>query len=117
MPDVPYAIRRVVQSWIDAGRPSQPAIGWPRDRWLEDFHGNAARLSQLPDRLDRPAVARIGKHAAESPERAVEAYIVVMAWGFGDSVGYGRFRTKRILDRSMDTPQRLHAVAVTRTPR
>lgn len=54
----------------------------------------------------------MGGHAAESPEQAVDAYLAVMAWGFGDSVGYGRFRTQRILDENPDAPERLHAVAL-----
>jgi hypothetical protein len=112
MPDVPEPIRRVAQSWIDGDRPAQPAIGWPRERWIQDFPASATLLEGLPERLDRADVAAIGIHAAESPERAVDAYLAVMAWGFGDTVGYGRFRTSRILNGREDAPARLHAVAM-----
>lgn len=111
MAEVPDPVRRVVETWIAAGRPAQPAIGWPRDRWLEDFPENAAALSQLPVRLDRAAIASAGARAADSPANAVDAYLAVMAWGFGDSVGYGRFRTRRILDETPGAASRLHAAA------
>jgi hypothetical protein len=112
MHEVPSAVRKVVQQWLDAGRPGQPPIPWPRDRWLKDFPGNAPALARLPDRLDRATVRGVGADAAKSPEQAVNAYLAVMALGFGDSVGYGRFRSKRILDRRTDAPARLHAIAL-----
>lgn len=111
MDSTPSAIQRVAEQWVAAGRPAQPTIGWPRDRWLEDFPAHTTTLCQLPDRLDRAAVAAVGAHASESPERAVDAYLAAMAWGFGDSVGYGRFRTRRILDGRADAAERLYVVA------
>jgi hypothetical protein len=111
MHEVPRAVRSVIQQWIDAGQPMQPPIPWQRDRWLEDFPANTAVLTGLPDRLDRATIREVGANAARSPEQAVDAYLAVMAWGFGDTVGYGRFRTGRILNGRADAAARLHAVA------
>jgi hypothetical protein len=110
MHEMPNSVRRVVHEWLEAGRPAQPPITWPRDRWLADFPANATALARLPDRLDRATVRAVGADAAKSPERAVDAFLTVMAWGYGDSVGYGRFRTGRILEPH-DAPARLQAVA------
>src|SRR5690349_2364440 len=104
MHEVPRAVRIVVEQWIDAGQPGQPPIPWPRDRWVEDFPASAAALTRLPGRLDRATVQEVGAKAATSPEEAVNAYLAVMAWGFGDTVGYGRFRTGRILNGNADAP-------------
>jgi len=38
-------------------------------------------------------------------------FLTVMAWGFGDSVGYGRYRTARIAESRPDSAARLLAVA------
>ena len=111
MRDIPDQIRRLVDRWVEGGTPGQPPIPWPRQRWLEDFPGNAAALALLPDRLDRAAVRTACADASRSPAQAVEAFLAVMAWGFGDSVGYGRYRTRRILASRSDSAPRLHAVA------
>src|SRR4051794_13557220 len=111
MVDLPDSVRRVVEGWIGAGRPAQPPIPWPRDRWLQDFPANADTLSRLPDRLGRSAVFAVGADATKSTDHAVDAFLTVMAWGYGDSVGYGRFRTGRILGSRPDAPVRLHELA------
>lgn len=111
MRDIPDRVRLVVERWVGDGAPGQPPIRWPRQRWLKDFPGNAAALARLPDRLDRAAVRTACADASRSPAQAVEAFLAVMAWGFGDSVGYGRYRTGRILASRSDSAPRLHAVA------
>lgn len=110
MTEVPDEIQRVVQDWMDAGRPAQPGIAWPRTEWTADFLSNADALSRLPDLLDRPTVLAAGTDAARSPEHAVEAFLAVMAWAYGD-VGYGRFRTARVFGSRPDAALRLQAVA------
>jgi hypothetical protein len=111
MRDIPDRVRQLIDRWVEDGTPGQPPIPWPRQRWLEDFPGNAAALGRLPDRLDRAAVRTACADASRSPAQAVEAFLAVMAWGFGDSVGYGRYRTGRILASRSDSAPRLHAVA------
>lgn len=111
MPKVPDAVRRVVEDWLAGGRPAQPATAWPRDRWIADFPESAAALGRLPPLLDRSAVRAVGADAARSPGNAVDAFLAVMAWGYGERVGYGRFRTSEILGSRPNAPTRLHAVA------
>src|SRR5439155_446350 len=67
-------------------------------------------LNQLPDELDRAAVRAAGASAAVGEREATAAFIAVMAWGFG-SVGYGPFRTRRILASTPDAASRLRKVA------
>lgn len=110
MRELPNAVQRVAREWADSGRRPQPGIAWPRAEWTADFPANGDALSGLPDLLDRPTVLAAGTDAARSPEHAVEAFLVVMAWAYGD-VGYGRFRTARVLGSKPDSALRLQAVA------
>lgn len=111
MSEVPEAIRRLVEHWIADGRPAQPPMAWPRARWVADFPASTAGLDGLPERLDRAAVMAAAAGAAESPRAAVDAFLVVMAWGYGDTVGYGRYRTANILASRSDAGERLQSVA------
>jgi len=112
MHEVPSSVRRVVEDWRAAGQPPQPPIPWPRQRWIEDFPEHRDALARLPDRLDRNDVRAAGADAPRSTGQAVDAFLAAMAWGYGDTVGYGRFRTRRILDSREDAPDRLRAVAI-----
>lgn len=47
---------------------------------------------------------------ADNPESAIGAFIVAMIWGYG-TVGYGPWRTQRILDTNDDVAARLAEVA------
>jgi hypothetical protein len=113
MREVPAEVRRVVERWIADSKPVQPSIPWPRQRWLEDFPANASVLTRLPDRLDRSAVRSACTDAWRSPDHAVDAFLAVMAWGYGEGVGYGRYRTGRILASRSDSTARLHSLART----
>lgn len=113
MREVPAEVRRVVERWIADGKPAQPSIPWPRQRWLDDFPANASAMKRLPDRLDRSAVRSACTDAWRSPDQAIDAFLAVMAWGYGDGVGYGRYRTGRILSSRSDSTARLHSLART----
>lgn len=106
MVDVPDAVVQVVADWTERGRPALPAIPWPRNRWASTFPEYLELLADLPDALDREIVARHGRVTASGPHEAVRALLTVMAWGFG-SVGYGPWRTRRILESVPDAPTRL----------
>jgi hypothetical protein len=108
--EIPDAIVEVVSSWQTHGRPQQPAIRWPRARWLASFPDSAELLDSLPDRLDRATVQAACLKAAHSPQAAWHAFMVVMLWGQGRT-GYGPWRTKRILQDTPDAKQRLVTVA------
>jgi hypothetical protein len=103
--EVPHAVVKVLD-----GRPRQQPIGWPRARWLARFPECDAVLAALPDQLDRPTVRAACRDAASSPVAAWQAFVVVMAWGHG-TVGYGPWRTARILRDTSDAPERLASVA------
>jgi hypothetical protein len=108
--EIPDAIVEVVSSWQARGCPRQPAIGWPRARWLDRFPDSAELLESLPDRLDRARVQAACLEAAHSPQAAWHAFMVVMVWGQG-MTGYGPWRTTRILQDTADAKQRLFTVA------
>lgn len=109
MTDVPPAVARLVGDWQAGGRPRQQGIRWPRERWLAAFPETADALQALPVRLDRGTVGAACAGAAGSPAAAWQAFVVVMAWGYG-TVGYGAWRTARILQGESHAPDRLASV-------
>jgi hypothetical protein len=106
----PAAVVRVVGAWQAHGRPRQPATRWPRKRWLVAFPESSRELTLLPDYLDRATVRAACLGAPSSPAAARRAFLVVMAWGYG-TVGFGPWRTARILQESSHAPDRLARVA------
>ncbi len=76
------------------------------------FPEHASVFAQLPGRLDRDAVRDVASYAADSPDRAIEAFVVTLTWGFG-SVGYGPFRARRILASTPRPGELLQGVART----
>jgi hypothetical protein len=110
MTDLPPAVARVVGNWQAGGRPRQQGIRWPRERWLAAFPETADALQALPVRLDRRTVGAACAGAAGSPAAAWQAFVVVMAWGYG-TVGYGAWRTARILQGDSHAPDGLASVA------
>ena len=107
---VPSAVGRLVGEWRAAGSPPQDGIGWPRQRWMAQFPAHVPVLAALPDRLSRPLVRQACRNAAGTPAAALDAFIAVMAWGYG-RVGYGPFRVRRVLASIPDSGERLQAAA------
>jgi len=83
-------------------------MAWPRERWITMFPTHAAVLREVPDLLDREIVLEACKDAGADARSAEIAFIVVMAWGYGTDVGYGPWRTRRVLT---DTPQAARRLA------
>jgi hypothetical protein len=110
MNDVPSAVARVVGEWQAGGSPGQQGIRWPRARWLAAFPESGDALAALPDWLDRGTVRAACSGAAGSSAAAWQAFVVVMAWGYG-TVGYGAWRTARILQGDAHAPDRLASIA------
>jgi hypothetical protein len=110
MTEVPEAVVDVMGGWEAGGRPQQPAIGWPRLRWLARFPDSADLLAALPDQLDRATVRAACSDAANSPAAAWQAFMVVMVWGYG-TVGYGPWRTARVCSDTSGARERLARVA------
>ncbi|MAT06907.1 MAG: hypothetical protein CL424_17890 [Acidimicrobiaceae bacterium] len=106
----PDALRELRQRWAAAGRPAQKSIGWPRASWTAKFPEHTAMLNALPEPIGRADVSAACRLAAGSDDAAVEAFVVAMVWGYG-SVGYGPWRTRRILDRNPDAAASLRRTA------
>ncbi len=73
----------------------QPGIDWPTDRWVRRFPQHADLVRSLPNPLDRSAVRSVVSDQVVADD--VEcAFVVAMIWGYGN-VGYGPYRTERVL--------------------
>ena len=77
---------------------------------MAQFPAHVPVLTVLPDRLSRPLVRHACRNAAGTPAAALDAFIAVMAWGYG-RVGYGPFRVRRVLASIPDSGERLQAAA------
>lgn len=109
---IPEAVHELVERWRSAGNPTQQGIAWPRQRWIEAFPKHAQMLRVMPDQLDRGALRSTCVDAAVDADSAERAFVAVMAWGFGN-VGYGPFRTRRVLTNTPGASDRLATVART----
>jgi hypothetical protein len=107
---VPQDVRRVVGTWRSAGSPAQAGIAWTRRRWIDQFTQFTSALTMLPDRLDRSVVRGACRRAATSAVEAEQAFLAVMAWGYG-RVGYGPYRVRRLFDVTPDAGTQLQAAA------
>jgi hypothetical protein len=67
-------------------------------------------LTTLPDRIDRAVVREAARHAAHGERDARDAFTVTMVWGYGNR-GYGRWRTRRVLNGTPHAAQHLATVA------
>lgn len=109
---VPYMVRDVVNRWRQSGCPRQQGIVWPRRRWIAAFPQHRHYLEALPDLLAREDVRGTSRCAAEGGVATEQAILAVMAWGYGN-VGYGPWRTGRILQINAVATSRLAEVAAT----
>lgn len=100
----------VADVWRAAGSACQEGMGWPRQRWIDQFPPHAARFALLLDRLGRPVVGQACLRAADSPADAERSFLTVMAGGSGRA-GYGPFRVRRVLDATPDASGRVQAAA------
>lgn len=107
---VPHDVRRVADAWRSAGSPVQDGIAWTRQRWIDQFTQFAPALTMLPDRLDRSVIRVACRRAAASAVEAKQAFLAVMAWGYG-RVGYGPYRVRRLFDVAPDAGTQLQATA------
>jgi hypothetical protein len=107
---VPDDVGRVVGGWRSAGSPAQDGIAWTRQRWIDQFTQFAPALTMLPDRLDRSVIRDACRRAAASAVEAEQAFLAVMAWGYG-RVGYGPYRVRRLFDVAPDAGAHLQAAA------
>ncbi|WP_155918639.1 hypothetical protein [Marmoricola sp. URHB0036] len=106
----PESLRESVLLWKEAGGSEQPPSRWSPTTWQRRFPEYAEYLSDLPMPISRADVAARCRDAADGPEQATRAFIAAMVWGHGP-VGYGAFRTKRILDENAAAGSTLASVA------
>lgn len=91
LPDLQQAL-----DWA-ASDNQQRAIPWPQKRWITAFPRQRGLLSALPDLLTRSDVRAVCDQLPETPRGATDAFIVSMAWGYGQA-NYGIHRTQKVLD-------------------
>ncbi|MGW7533903.1 8-oxoguanine DNA glycosylase OGG fold protein [Amycolatopsis sp. NPDC054798] len=107
---VPAALTSTVQRWQEQGSPAQPPVRWSLAAWRKHFPNQHAFLDALPERIDRTEATRHAAHAA-TPEGAEQAFLTAMIWGYG-RVGYGPWRTARVLTENPHAVDRLAEVAL-----
>lgn len=103
--EVPKIVDDAIDSWRRRG--GQRPIAWSRDVWIRQL-GHRPVLQRLPDAITRGAVTSIVADVADE-KSAEDAFVAAMVWGFG-TVGYGAWRTRRILDENPEAGARLHEV-------
>ncbi|MEU8166945.1 hypothetical protein [Micromonospora sp. NPDC049004] len=108
---VPNRLRELLSRWDAKGRRPQGGIRWNRSTWLASLMEHQNLLGELPDRLDRDHVAERGRRAGDGEDKAVQAFVTAMVWGYG-RVGYGAFRTARVLRENDEAPRILREVAL-----
>jgi len=107
-PPIPIRLREAFRRC--GGQPRQPAMRWNRSTWQTTLPEHHDLLASLPDKLDRATVTAIGARAPESEARAIDAFVAAMAWGYGP-IGYGAFRTARVLRENPQSPATLRQAA------
>jgi hypothetical protein len=106
---MPARLYEAHSHWAARGRPPQRASQWSKEPWVRAFPEDKEFLRRLPETLSREDVVAQARDVS-SPERARRVFLAVMAWGFG-RVGYGPYRTQRILAAADDVEKRLYDVA------
>lgn len=110
-PGVPPQVSRLVSAWRAAGSQPQPAIAWPRERWIDALPDHERVFRGLPDTLGRGTIRHVVSSAIARGD-VLDGFLACMAWGYGQ-VGYGPHRVAKILDNAGDTAHaRLSAVAI-----
>lgn len=103
---IPATVNNLIERWQAEGCPVQPAIEWPRKRWIHAFPNWETRFNDLPVKLSRLDVLAQVENSRLDVEDTEWLFLAVMAWGFG-RVGYGVWRTSTMLDGIPDAPVRL----------
>ncbi len=70
----------------------------------------AKLFDSLPEKITRAHVLEISRNTAKSDRDAERAFLAAMVWGHG-RVGYGAYRTARVLSENEEAARRLREVA------
>lgn len=96
--NTPDALITTYERWQTAGRPTQVPSKWNRNSWTNQLGKYKEFFNSLEDdRIDRKQAVQLSP-IVTNEEEAVKVFLLAMLWGYG-LVGYGPFRTRRILDR------------------
>lgn len=106
----PEALLAAVQRWKAAGGAGQPPSRWSPAQWQKWLPEHAGYIASLPQPISRDDVAVQCAAAPEGPGPATQAFIASMIWGFGP-VGYGGYRTHRVLTVNEEASETLARVA------
>lgn len=107
---VPPRLRQLAEAWTSAGKPPQSGIGWRLKSWQAAFPKHEKLFKALPNPLDRAAVTVLAQAADVDKDAAEAAFVAAMVWGYGN-VGYGPFRTARVLAENRAATGTLRDVA------
>lgn len=96
---VPKILSQTFERWDRVGRPAQVQSQWNTDSWSRHLPEYAAFFSDLgTDRMNRTQAISAAPEVVDE-NSAVHVFLLSMLWGYGP-VGYGPFRTRRILERA-----------------
>ena len=101
---LPEALRAAAESWQAQGSPPQPGSRWSLPQWQQALPQHAHFLESLPPVVNRSHVIALCAGAAARPEDAVRGFVAAMVWGYG-RVGYGPYRTSRVLAANPQAPE------------
>lgn len=109
MTHVPPVLIGTYSRWQSSGRPAQVRSRWNVEAWARRLPEYESLLRSFPHGAigRQHGIDRVGKVTDE--DSAVSAFLLSMIWGYGP-VGYGPFRTRRVLN-GKDASSRLLAVA------
>lgn len=107
---VPQALRAAFDRWLKTGRSAQPASRWSPSSWGRQLPDHRPLFELLGDAPISREIATSWAAPVTDQATAVEAFLVSMIWGYGP-VGYGPFRTARVLCASPDVAATLLQVA------
>ena len=102
----PGAAKEAVSDWERSGRPEQKPIPWPQSEWIKAFPELEPMLSSMSNPLDRDHVRKTVASQSDDEDGAVAAFVACMAWGYGRT-GYGRTRTRNVLQNNHNAPEKL----------
>lgn len=104
--ETPIAVRKLIDAWKAEGSPPQHGVDWPREKWILEFPMFESHLEELPNELCREDVIDKVRKTNFDLEATCLAFVLVMAWGYG-RVGYGVWRTSKMLSATTDVPEKL----------